>query len=241
MIGVFAALPAEARCLTGLAHKTATCIRPAPGLILCIGGIGATAASRAAEQLMAGGATALLSWGCAAGLVPDLRAGDVLIPEAIIDNAGTHYRIDTAWRTRLETALAATRMRIHGGVLADSPSVLQSAADKQRLHQTSGALATDMESAAVAACAARQGYPFLCLRAIADTATMQVPPDLLMAVDDFGQPRLPALLLSIARHPGMIPELFRLGRAFGAAQRSLRLVARDAGETLGLSMSVRQS
>lgn len=208
--------------------------------MLCAGGIGATAANRAAEQLVTAGATALLSWGSAAGLISGPQAGDVFIPEVILDNGGNNYPVDAAWRTRLKASLRSSPINLLGGALADSSTVLQSPADKQRLYHATGALAADMESAAVAHVARRHEIPFLCIRAIADSATMSVPPALLAMLDNFGRPRLPALLLQLSRRPGLIPELFRLGRAFGAATRSLRIVARDADGVLGLAERVRK-
>jgi adenosylhomocysteine nucleosidase len=233
LIGVFAALPAEAACLAGRRYAAGVIVQPAPNLVLIAGGIGANAATRGAEQLLATGATALCSWGCAAGLAADLQAGDVFIPEVILGTSGESHATDTAWRDQLLAALASTRLSIHAGALTDCPGVLHSPEDKAGLYHATGAAAADMESAAVARVAARHDAPFLSIRALADTATMTVSPVLTGMLDDFGRPHLPGLLPQLILQPGLIPELFRLARAFGAATRSLRIIARDAGDVLG--------
>lgn len=229
MIGVFAALPAEAACLAGRRCAAGVLVQPVPGLALVAGGIGADAAARGAEQLLTAGATALCSWGCAAGLAPALQAGDVLIPAVIIGSSGERFTADPAWRSRLLARLASMRVPAREESLTHSPAVLQSAADKAKLYRATGAAGADMESAGVAAIAARHGVPFLCIRAVADTASMSIPPQLLAVIDDYGRPRLPGLLLAMVRKPGLIRDLLRMGRAFRAATRSLKTIARETG------------
>ncbi len=69
-----------------------------------------------------------------------------------------------------------------------------SVAAKATLRAASGALAIDMESAAVAEAAAEAGVPFLVLRVIADPADRAIPPVALHGVAPDGSRRPWAVL-----------------------------------------------
>jgi len=88
----------------------------------------------------------------------------------------------------------------------------------------SGAQAADMESGAVARCAAKSQVPFLVVRAIADTAAMTVPASVLAATDKSGETHLPVLLRHVLPRPMEIAALIKLGLHFSAAMRTLRTV-----------------
>jgi adenosylhomocysteine nucleosidase len=103
------------------------------------------------------------------------------------------------------------------------------AAEKLLLGEETGALAVDMESAAVMRQAAAAGVPALALRAISDRAGESLPLDFNLCLDTHGQLRLARLLLLLARHPRAIGPLTRLGRQSAAAGRSL---ARFIGDHL---------
>lgn len=231
LLGVVAALPEEAACLGVRKPRPGACARLGPALIqVC--GMGEEAARRAAGELVELGAEALVSWGTAGALDARLRSGDLLLPERIQTGGGTRFIADRAWRERLAAQLRA-RLPVHGGELVHAAGVVDSAAAKRALLGRTGAAATDMESAAVAAIAAEQCLPLLVVRSIADTADSAVPSAALSAVDGFGRVRPAPLLLGLCARPQEIRQLIALNRAFRSALATLRLVAGVAGPALG--------
>jgi adenosylhomocysteine nucleosidase len=115
------------------------------------------------------------------------------------------------------------------GPLVESSSVLRSMPEKSALFEKSGALAVDMESAAIARVAAAARLPFLAIRAISDSATSAIPRPLLNATDAFGRVDPFRLLISLARRPYLLPNLIHVGLSFRRAQNTLKKVARLTG------------
>jgi adenosylhomocysteine nucleosidase len=115
------------------------------------------------------------------------------------------------------------------GVLLTADRLAASAADKAGLAAQWGAVAVDMESAAVAAVAHELDVPFLCVRAIADPAEMALPRALLRATDAAGAVRRVALLGELLGRPGDVGTLLRLASHFRAALRTLARAADRMG------------
>jgi adenosylhomocysteine nucleosidase len=101
--------------------------------------------------------------------------------------------------------------------------------EKASLQQQTGAVAVDMESGAIARRARAHNLPFLAVRAIADPAMMDFPGAVTRSLNPRGDVRILELLSHIARRPREIPDLIRLGQAFGAAVRTLQQVRQHAG------------
>jgi len=225
-IGIVAALPGEARALARLrARGTA---RLADGSLLALSGLGHERASATARTLVDAGVGRLISWGSAAALLPALAPGDLMLPETIVAGNGQRLSCDTA----LIEAFAArfdAGVRIRYGALAQAPNVLANVAAKQFLHERTQAAAADMESAAIARVAAEAGIGFMAIRAIADDATMILPPAAHAAVNDDGALRPWAMLRALAGRPrtthAQLRALKQLAVAFKAAQNTLAVAA----------------
>ncbi|MGZ8219796.1 phosphorylase family protein [Methylomagnum sp.] len=227
-LGLLVALPAEAQPLHPRKLDFTDLTQTAEGHHLIVSGAGSDNAQQAASRLVEQGVAGLISWGCAGALAPDLKPGDLIVPERIHGADGTGYATDTDWRRRFLQALSPA-MPIKRGQLAESRHVVPGPAEKQALFAATNAAAVDMESAAVARVAQSHGLPFLAVRAIADTSAMAMPAAVLVALNPRGDVRLGKLLAHLARHPAQVGELIRLGRAFGAAVGTLRRVRQAAG------------
>lgn len=231
ILGVVVALEIEAR---GLVKKSviqggATCLPE--GILLEISGNGAEHGRLAAETLIKDGATSLLTWGSAGGLHPILSPGSLIIPEKVLLPNKIGFAVDVAWHRRLFTYLSE-HFKLHTGPLFQSPTILTSPLEKGKLFRQYGAIAVDMESAAVADVARQAQVPFVAIRAVSDPADMIIPASALAATDEHGRLRLLRLLKSLARHPEEFPLLFRLGRNFYAAMNTLASVRRITGKKL---------
>ena len=202
MIGIVVGLAAEARLARRLGGRVA------------VGGGDATGAGTAALALAKAGVTGLVSFGLAGGLAPDLSAGALFVPEFVVAPNGVR------WLTDPDLSARFGRRR---GTMFASDAVIASQSGKREAFEATGAAAVDLESGAVARACATFRLPFAVLRAVCDPADQDLPPAALLALSGHGQIRLFSVLRSLARNPGQLPGLLRLGRNAAAARRALKL------------------
>jgi adenosylhomocysteine nucleosidase len=179
---------------------------------VAIGGGTPAGADAAAERLVARGASALLSFGLAGGLDPNLHAGSIVVPVAVLDDGHRYFTDEGLCR-----ACGGTTASL---VLAVE-AVVADARVKQRLSAATGASAVDLESGAVARVAQRHRLPFAVLRAVCDPAQRTLPPAALAVLDASGGIRFARVLGSVAARPWQIPALLRLALDAALARHAL--------------------
>jgi adenosylhomocysteine nucleosidase len=233
-VGVVVAMAQEARLLAGRSFALGAIETVPEGTRVLVCGMGPRAAAAAAQSLIDAGVAALAMFGVAGALDPALTSGDLLCPAAVLDESDVRYVIDTAWRARLAVKLSGTVLS--DGLLLTVHDPLLTPQSKADAYRRLGAVAVDMETAAVAAAAAVAGLPFLALRAIADGAADSIPTALAGAIDRWGRPRPLAMAGAFLRHPGVIPQLPRLAASMSKASAALRGVAQAAGPALGFAV-----
>jgi nucleoside phosphorylase len=161
------------------------------------------------------GARWLLSTGCAGALVPGLEPGTVVVATRIVDDRG-----DAAGRASDAQAQVLQRWaQVHGivahcGAFASVARPLLDAAEKRNARNRLGAIAVEMEGAALAAAAAERGVSFLAVRVILDGVDMAVP-DFGDARDGYG------LAAAMIRHPLGVGRAARLWPAQRTARAEL--------------------
>ena len=84
-LGLIVALYREARSIYPDAWITSEPIPIGSNHLLMLYGIGQERAKLASKTLIEAGCEHLISWGCCAGLVPNLVCGDIIIPNSISD------------------------------------------------------------------------------------------------------------------------------------------------------------
>ncbi len=169
-------------------------------------------AEQAAERLVAEGATSLISFGLAGGLVANLRPGDVVVPMGVVE----------AGRIRpTNAALSEILGGWSGGMIAAEAHIVALAADKAVLARRTLCGSVDLESGAVARVAERHGLPFAVLRAICDPVERDLPPAALVTLNAKGAIAVTRLMGSILRRPWQIPGLIALGGDAARARRAL--------------------
>jgi nucleoside phosphorylase len=212
---VIAALDFERASLEGSRAVTAVrCYQSGPGTLR---------AGECAAAALADGAVGLVSWGLAGALEPTLRAGDVVLPRRVLAASGEAYPTDADWRAALRAALAPDVAVVEGDLLT-AASALLDRSSKAAAARSTGAAAVDMESAGIAAVAARAGARFVAVRVIVDTAHDALPDDAEAWLDERGNRRPHAALRAVLA-PRRWPLLLQLARRYGAARRSLERVA----------------
>jgi adenosylhomocysteine nucleosidase len=223
-IGIVAALESEARTLGSATRHADQLLRVRGGMRLAVSGIGSDAAACAARSLADAGATALVSWGMAGALDPSLRAGQLVLPSAVIGSDGTRIPTSADWRARLGSALRM-QLAVSDGLLLTSAALIDSVAGKAAAWRTTQAVAVDMESLAVAQVAAARALSFIAVRVIVDTA-VDLLPQAVIAASRVGQLQLWRLVRELVLAPGDVAALLRLAGRYRAARRTLLLVAR---------------
>jgi len=174
------------------------------------------------ERLLAGGASALLSFGIAGALAPGLAPGTLLLPRVVRDENGSSIAADADWRVRIKAALVSA---VDERDVLGRPVIAATAAEKVALFRATGAVAVDLESHIVAAAARRAGRPFLVVRAVADPAHDTLPHAATVGLDEEGRALLAPVLRSLLAHPMQVAALVRLARDTRAALRALARAA----------------
>ena len=217
--GILVALPEELCTLTKSKIKQGAAIFVSDNVLVTLAGTGPKNAENAAQFLINQGAKQLISWGCAGALAPHLQAGDLIIPTVIQTQDSTQLLSDSLWSKLIINTLGQY-LKCYNGKLIASDTVLALAQEKAKRFQQTGALAVDMESAALANVA-----PFVAVRSIVDPANLNLPRAINHALTDKGLISIPKLMLYLCRHPIEIPSLIKLGSNFSAANKSLKQAA----------------
>ena len=228
LLGIIAALPAEARAAGVVDCPVGQAVKVADNVLLIRCGIGRARAQRAARDLIGVGAVALLSWGTAAAVSRDLGHGDLVLPLEVLSRDGHRFSVDRQWRHRLDKILESSG-GCYAGTVAEADSVLRDAGDKLRLHNLSGALIADMESAAIAEVCHGSGIRLVVVRAVSDRAMARIPACGLAAVDANGDVSVARCLGKLVLAPGDLLALLRLARGFRDACSALSRLAQRAG------------
>ena len=227
--GIVIALPEELRTLTTKKLAKGEVSQLNEQIIVAYSGAGSENARNAAELLVSQGATRLISWGCAAGISPELVSGDLVITNRCISAQHTIIEDDSAWLSSVNLTLLPS-LKLNHGLLAESLQIVGTMTEKQAINLATNAIALDMESIAVAKVAKTLRIPFLIVRAIADPLNMNLPQAVSYALDSQGIVNLPKLFTYLLTHPGELPELIKLGLRFNKAQKTLKLVASQLEE-----------
>jgi adenosylhomocysteine nucleosidase len=161
----------------------------------------------------------VISAGVCGALAPDLRAGDLVLPESVLGPSAERLNVTpTAYARALALGGAA-----RGGTLVTTPDVVATAPAKAALFARTGAVAVDMESSLILTFAARAGCPALVVRGVADVAGESLPPELIGLVTEAGRLRTVRALALTVTHPRVLSRAFALHRA---TRQALTAVAR---------------
>ena len=153
---------------------------------------------------------ALASTGLCGAAAPGIQPAEIVVGTAV------------AWGDTLYPAVRLTCSRPHtAGVIRTLDHIAQTAAEK-RSWQASGAVALEMEAAAVAQRAQAFGLPFYCVKAASDLADETLTINLNAALRPDGHFDTIKVLGSTLRHPLVrVPELLRLWRRSARAANYL--------------------
>jgi len=172
--------------------------------VLVCGGIGAEAARRSAQAVIALYQPKIIySVGFAGALDKRLRVGDIVEPARIIDASDG----------------SSIKMNCGEGLLVSFESVA-TAEQKKKLADSYGAQAVDMEAAAVATAAEAGGAAFAAIKVVSDETEHSLP-SMERFIDSHGQLLERQFAIFAALRPWLWISVLRLGRNSARASRVL--------------------
>jgi nucleoside phosphorylase len=160
--------------------------------------------------------------GLAAGLDPRLQTGDLIVGSKVIlhqrDARTTQsFTCDSGLQESALAVIRHTGYRYHVGPIASVEQLVPATDEKRRLAAGSGAMAADMESAAIASVASNRAIPFLAIRVILDPVDENLEVAFEQFLDERGEPRPLPLIRYVITHPLVVPRLVGLGLRTRAA------------------------
>ncbi|MEZ4600256.1 MAG: hypothetical protein R2940_10770 [Syntrophotaleaceae bacterium] len=226
--GLVVALPQEAKALAGrrwqMEDGRPVCRSTTKGrreLLWVQSGVGAKRALEAARWLIRQKVTSLAVLGVSGGLAPGLNCGQLIVADTVLNELGSAVATCTGTGELLKSLRGLGLVPVTGPVMTVSEPVLDTE-EKRRLHETTGALAVDMESAAVARVAADAGLNCLVLRAVCDGPCRRVHPALFRMLNEEGRLKIPVLVKELLRNPGLVFDLLTARRDFAMALTALK-------------------
>jgi adenosylhomocysteine nucleosidase len=170
---------------------------------------------------------AVVSTGCAGALLAGIDTGDVIVADEIVAANGTARPTNRRWGERYRQAAASAGIRARGGRLFTSAEMLLGPDAKRAVAERTGAIAADMEAAAVADCGHSAGAEVGVARVILDPFDLAIPPELPAFTTGSGGPSLARLLTAIARRPRLAADLIPLGASVPRCRAALATLHRE--------------
>ena len=174
-----------------------------------------------AEELIKSGCEALLSFGISGGLNPGLEAGNILMPDIIINENGDSFYTSNIWTTKIRGVLGNSFKIINEPIIGVE-KVVKTTTEKNKLYKNYLASAVDMESHRVGKIAKKHNVPFLVIRAISDTSVDSLPGSAIGVINADGKINFLSVLLKLLQKPRDFSQLYLLSRSYRIALKSLR-------------------
>jgi nucleoside phosphorylase len=139
-------------------------------------GVGPNRARAAAARVAREGtARWFLATGCAGGLREGLGPGALMVSTAVLDQEGMRSTGALRPAHGLQQWARPHGLLLHAGPFYSVSRPLLTSAQKLAAHRAHGAVAVEMESAAIASVAEAQRIPFVGIRAVLDPVETSVP------------------------------------------------------------------
>lgn len=206
-------------------------------LVLVATGVGmerAAASARRALELFAP-TQPVVSTGVAGALSEELTVGTIVLADRLLcdpPGSNTDSRIVMPAQSRTQSlarALTGAGLSVAVGPTLTVLAALPDGLSKRRARRESGAIAVDMESAAIAREARKKGLDFVYARSVLDAVDDRLPPTRL--IDENGNLRPLTATAFLLRHPAMLfkwtPRIVRnMGIATARLAEALEALAR---------------
>ena len=194
-------------------------------------GMGFAKARRATQALIdAHTPNWVLSVGFSGGLKPEMKIGDLVLANSIVDTHGNELTVDLKMADDPQHG-------IHVGRFVNADEIVRTVEEKKRLAEEHDAIAVDLESMAVAQICRETGMRFMAVRVLSDDLSADLPSEVLSIIGATGAVRVGSALGSLWRRPGSIKDMWRLRE--NAHQAAERLATFLDGVLIQLHKSVK--
>jgi len=155
----------------------------------------------------------VISAGFSGALRPEMKVGDIVAANSIVDAHGQELKVDMKMPADPERGL-------YVGRILTSDHLVRTVEEKRQLAAAHDALAVDLESLAVAQICRDTRTKFLAIRVISDDLSADLPPEILSVVGSTGTMRMGAALGALWKRPSSVSDLWKLREtAHTAAER----------------------
>lgn len=209
--GVLSAFLPEAKALGAPRNIVNGGVGLSNGIVYGTSGMGRENARACISAMAEKGVGSLVNLGFCGALSSDYTCGDVVICDAVINEAGggSLPSSQSLLFSCLDAVTGCGLSFFHGKALCVDEPVLSEEL-KMEMQERTGAAVVDMESFAVLEAAKEHGMQALVIRVVLDDARTSVPEFALGLVDAYGRPRPGKIAAALAARPWRISSLLRL-------------------------------
>lgn len=167
----------------------------------------------------------VIATGVVGALSSDLKPGDLILADRVFASraegeiAEQVGAFGDAHLRAIGRSLSMAGVNYTTGAILTTHRVLTTGAEKRRARESTGAIAVDMESAAIAVEAAERGLPFITLRAVLDEVDDEVVGAAM--ADEHGHVNPLAATAYLMRNPGTVLKIPRMMRNLTRATRAI--------------------
>ncbi len=183
------------------------------------GAAGPERAAQATTELIARcRPTWIVSAGFSAALRDDMRHGDIVMADRVLDADGGELQVPF----HVPESVVAALPRLHVGALITLPQVLASPDERREIASRFPALAADQETMAVARICQHERIKFMSVRVITDRVDEVLPPEIegWLKQKSFAA-KLGVAAAAVFRRPEGVKDLWHLREAAGRASQHL--------------------
>lgn len=145
----------------------------------------------------------VISAGFSGALVPEMKVGQIVVPNALCDIHGQEMPVETSMP-------ADPQHGLHVGRALTSDNIVRTVEEKKQLAQQHDAMAVDLESLAVAQVCRDSRTRFLAVRVISDDLSADLPPEVLSILGATGTYRVGAAMGALWKRPSSAKDLWKL-------------------------------
>jgi adenosylhomocysteine nucleosidase len=182
------------------------------------------------DALVGNDCKAIISWGTAGALRPEVKVGEIVLPMFVATDSGIACDPNEEWCNRILQAFkgGAVACPRRLGSYAGPVEIAATAAQKAALATRHSMViyTVEMISYAVAELARKRGVPWIVVQGISDAYDQEIPPADLNATNPDGSPNIWDLVegqYGLAAHPDEIRGTIRAAATFEQAIRGLAL------------------
>lgn len=183
----------------------------------------------------------VISFGVAGGLNPDLKVGQLIIPQSVVFN-GRSWECSKELSADLRARSSRAGVSAVTGVIAGSEEMGVGTTEwRLQFQKQTGGQAVDMETHIAAEFAASRNIPFAAVRVLSDAVGDEFPPAALLPLDEKGDVQFGKVMGSVVKNPLQIGALMRVGRNFNASMDVLKTVRKGLDPLFGTQPSQAQA